>query len=112
MKIKEQVEQILKENIECRNSDNKLILEYIKRYHSNCYFSGGYSSGKGIIEYDGIDWSNLTSERICLESITRARRALRDKYPSSKEVENMRRKQEKEMYNEYSSNIAYNKVII
>jgi hypothetical protein len=45
---------------------------------------------------------------VCLESLSRARRSLKEKYPSSKQVEKMRKEKEKQMCNEYSTNKAFN----
>ena len=116
MKLKEKIEQILKEIPATRESDNLLILEYIKKYYPTNYGRTNYYKDSintivvtpQLYLHEVIDWTLLMENNICLESISRARRSLRDKYPSSKEVEKMRRDKEKEMRIEFGDNPAYN----
>lgn len=96
MKLKEQIKKILEENNSAKNNDNSLIVRYLRM--------------KGITNLDELENSNIS-----LEAITRARRSLQNEFPelkADKEVQKYRKIKEKEMYNEYISNCAYNKVII
>lgn len=111
--INQRVEQILKDIPETRDSDNLLVLNYINRCYPHCCGTTNYykksltSDDRQCYIHEVIDWTLLMETGICFESISRSRRALKEKYPSSKMVEKMRKEKEKEMYNEYSTNKAY-----
>lgn len=88
MRINKRVEQSLEYNPELRDSDLKLILHEWKK--------------------DGLELTEQ-QERIILskcttpETITRARRALRSKYPGSEQIEQKRFELFQEKRNEYSN---------
>lgn len=71
MKIKDKVEGMLKTNSDLRNSDKKLLLAVWE------------SQGLHLTLYQKEVFMNQCS---AAESITRARRLLRDRYPESKKV--------------------------
>lgn len=83
--MKEKVEQLLKDNLKLRDSDMYLLFRFWQ------------DEGLVLSDEQKRQLSNLTTA----ESITRARRALRDKYPGTDEVEKERFKKYEEYTNEY-----------
>lgn len=87
-KTKQRTEVLLSQDTSLRDSDKKLLLKFW--------------------EDDGLGLSD-TQKRIFLEkctpaeSITRARRALKDRYPASKEVDDQRY----DLYKNYRFNYNY-----
>lgn len=85
MKVIDRVENFLKANSIYRNSDKRLLLDYWEK--------------QGLVltdEQRQIFYDRCTTA----ETITRARRALKDKYPASAEVDKARYDRFKEFKNE------------
>jgi len=83
MRVKDRVENILKDSYQCRDSDKKLLI--------NFWFSEGLELSRNQIE----KFLNCTPA----ESITRARRLLKIKYPCSPAVDQARFERFKEYRN-------------
>jgi hypothetical protein len=81
-KVQERTEILLKNMPQTRNSDKALLLEYWER------------EGLVLTASQQLTFRNLCTPA---ESITRARRMLRDKYPAETAVETERRKKEAAM---------------
>lgn len=79
--LKQKVALLLRTNEDFRNSDKKLLLEYWER--------------QGL-QLDARQRQVFLNKCATAESITRARRSLREQYPATDEVESKRRDQETE----------------
>ena len=87
IKVEEVVEQILRQDKYSRNNDIYLILKYITKVYP-------YEVGKRFEEA----MTNVSKKGLSVESITRARRKIQNKYPELKndKVANFRDKKQKE----------------
>lgn len=81
-KVTERVEKLLVHLPRTRNSDKELLLEYWER------------QGLVLSQSQRLTFLNLCTPA---ESITRARRLLREKYPGTPEVEQERRAKEDQL---------------
>ena len=94
--IKPTVYQILREDKQAREDDNYLIMQVICRLCE-------YDSGTAFITI----LRGMRYKGISFEAITRARRKFFEEYPEYKEkdIENIRRQEELEYYEEYGNHI-------
>ena len=86
-KVGLRTEYMLKYEPKTRDSDRVLLLDYWGR--------------QGLVLTDDQKQKFLKCDKA--ESITRARRALREKYPSSKQVEDRRREEEQRFRDNYGT---------
>lgn len=90
MRLIEKVEALLKSSQEFRDSDKKLLLEFWRR--------------QGL-ELSETQKKIFMDKCVTAESITRARRALRSKYPASEAVDNERFKKYRQY--RFENGVAY-----